>query len=332
MKKYLSEILCITSNNNPNRFIDWLLWHACIIKFNHIIIIDNNSTYDIAQICNKINKNYNVNIDCIRVDSQISQMEIYTEYCNKSNAYFFLPIDDDEFLYISEKYHYNINEYLYLIHQKYPTFFKYTFNSYYAFSDNIIKNYIDTPFFNLYDKLYVSNETKTIVNTNLNHYYQPDTVNNVSVQYLDAKFKDINYNISYNDSLIVKTIRKNKTVSGDHLGSPHNPITKLYNVYQHSLDPQNNAIIPGIYNYFIDTNTKINTEAFIYHFKYRTVEEYEYKINNRKKFKDLSIPYEAIYYKSNMFNMEFMKSHIAQKVECGKRLFNTLKIDYDLFK
>ena len=332
MKKYLSEILCITNNDKPKRFIDWLIWHACIIKFNHIIVIDNNSNYDIKRICDKINSIYNVNIDCIRIDSQISQMEIYTEYCNKSEAYFFLPIDDDEFLYISNKYHHDINEYIYIIHQKYPTFFKYAFNSYYAFSENIINKYIDTPFFNLYDKLYVSNETKSIVNTNLNHYYQPDTVNDESVRYIDSIFNDVDYNINYNSSLTYRILQKNKNLRGDHLGSPHNPITKLYNVYQHSLEPQINAIIPGIYNYFIDASMKVNTDAFIYHFKYRTIEEYEYKINRRKKFKDLSIPYEAIYYKPNMFSVEYMKSHIAQKIENGKLLFNTLKINYDLFK
>ena len=328
----MSEILCITSNNNPARMVDWLFWHACIVKFDCVTIIDNGSDYDLSGICNRFSKKYGVNVVCIEYPDAVSQMDIYTEYCRKSEAYYFLPIDDDEYLYIGDEYHNSIDEYLYIIRQRYPSFYKYAFNSYYAFAETPIEMYIDKPYFELYNRLYVSNETKSIVNTNLRHYYQPDTVNGESVRYRESKFGNIGYNPNYNNGLVRKAVKKKYLLRGDHLGSPHNPVTKLYGFYQHSLDPQTNAVIPGIYNYFIGINTQIDTSAFIYHFKYRTLEEFEYKISARKRFADLSRPYFELYYNMDTYYRECKNCNVRQLVDVGMLLFRkySTEIDYGI--
>ena len=51
-KKYLSEIILITNHNNKYTLFDWLFWHLNIIKFDHVVLIDNNSTFDVKNICN----------------------------------------------------------------------------------------------------------------------------------------------------------------------------------------------------------------------------------------------------------------------------------------
>lgn len=335
MKKYCSELLCITSNNQCDRFIEWLYWHACIIKFNHIIVINNDSTFDLEKVCRNLNKKYKTNIDCFTYHGAISQAKIYTEYCNKSEAYYFLPIDDDEYLYIGDEYNNDVNEFLYKTHQNYPAFYKYAINSYYAFADNIIQKCEDKDFFSLYDRLYVSNEIKCLINTNLPHYYQQDTIDKKSVSYNNGTLKDVNYNIDYVRCLAHKYMIKTFYLYGDHLGSPHNPITKLYGTFQHAIEPQINAIIPGMYNYFIDHRTSINTSAFIYHFKWRSAEEYKYKITKRRQFSDLSIPYSNLFYNMNIYYQQYALSQgKTQQITCGSKLFNKVKdlIDYDALR
>ena len=124
MKKYFTEALLITNNNNKYAIFDWLYWHINIVKFDHIVVIDNNSKYNLESIC----KLFGNNVTYKKINGNISQSEIYTEYVNNSESWWVLPIDDDEFFYVSDKYDNNVNTLLYNYAKTYSNTYKFSFN------------------------------------------------------------------------------------------------------------------------------------------------------------------------------------------------------------
>ena len=51
-KIYLTEILLLIKCRNPKDFIDGIEYHLKL-KFNHIVVLDNESPFDIKSICEK---------------------------------------------------------------------------------------------------------------------------------------------------------------------------------------------------------------------------------------------------------------------------------------
>ncbi len=78
----------------------------------------------------------------------------------------------------------------------------------------------------------------------------------------------------------------------DHLGTVHNPITKLFDTYIHSYNISDGFLTPG---YLAHKELDIECDAFLAHYKFRTVNEWEYKIYNRNKYNDLYHDYDDHY-------------------------------------
>ena len=293
--KYFSEILVISNETNIKRIYEWLVWHLNIIKFDHIIFIDNNDTSYLKDICNKFNS-----IEYIHKPGILSQSEIYTEYVNKSNSIWVLPIDDDEYLYISDKFNNNINNYLSYLQSTQPMY-KYSINWHMMFNNNIIENDVDSFINNFkYTSFELNGSSfndsllllKTIVNTKIKHLY----------------INDINQQIKLNYDNINGSYCSDKNETSVILGSVHNPISKYNNSFAHSYNPETNQFIIGL---VASPKLKfdINTDCFIAHYKYTTLARWKTKIN-RFKFVDV-------------FNKEFLLNNY--KYDTYKNAYNYLK-------
>lgn len=107
-KTKLTEVVLLTKTYNLQDFKDWLHWHLDIIGFECAHIFDNDSLVDIKSICDT----YKGRVSYERVTGWANQYALYGRYINEeSPAWWVLPIDDDEFLYVSNRYHNNINEF-----------------------------------------------------------------------------------------------------------------------------------------------------------------------------------------------------------------------------
>lgn len=108
-KKYLTEVVLLTKSYNIQDFKDWIRWHLEIIGFDHCHIFDNESTVDIKSVCDS----YGDKVTYEKIVGWPNQYSLYNRYINnESPAWWVLPIDDDEFLYVSEKYGNKINEFI----------------------------------------------------------------------------------------------------------------------------------------------------------------------------------------------------------------------------
>lgn len=117
----LSEVVLLTKSYNLQDFKDWLHWHLNIIGFDCAHIFDNDSSVDIATVC----KSYGDRVTYEAVHGFPQQYALYNRYINyQSPAWWVLPIDDDEYLYISESYNHNINDFLVAMYRNNPTWNK----------------------------------------------------------------------------------------------------------------------------------------------------------------------------------------------------------------
>ena len=107
VKKYLTEVVLLTKSYNLQDFADWLHWHLDIIGFESAHIFDNESLVDIKSVCEK----YGPRVTYERVVGWANQYSLYTRYVNtQSPAWWVLPIDDDEFLFVGSRFNHNVND------------------------------------------------------------------------------------------------------------------------------------------------------------------------------------------------------------------------------
>lgn len=108
-KNKLSEVVLLTKSYNLQDFKDWLHWHLDIIGFDHCHVFDNESSVDIKTVCDS----YDGKVTYEFVKGWPNQYTLYNRYINnESPAWWVLPIDDDEFLYVSDKYNNKVNDFL----------------------------------------------------------------------------------------------------------------------------------------------------------------------------------------------------------------------------
>lgn len=120
-KKFFTEVVLLTKSYNLQDFKDWLHWHMDIIGFQRCHVFDNESSVDIKSECQK----YGDRVTYELVKGWPNQYALYNRYINnESPAWWVLPIDDDEFLYVSDKYKNNINVALLALQKKYPDMVK----------------------------------------------------------------------------------------------------------------------------------------------------------------------------------------------------------------
>lgn len=106
-KTKLTEVVLLTKSYNLQDFKDWMHWHLDIIGFDCCHVFDNESSVDIKSVCDS----YGDRVTYELVKGWPNQYSLYNRYINnESPAWWVLPIDDDEFLYISDKYNNNVDD------------------------------------------------------------------------------------------------------------------------------------------------------------------------------------------------------------------------------
>lgn len=303
-KKYNTEIILVTNCNNLINCLLFLFWHLYIIKFDHIVIFDNSND----SVLKSYIKLFDKKITYIKKPGIIKQNECYNNWLLQSNAQWVFPIDDDEFLYISDKYNNNINNLLSSLNKNFNVT-KYAFNwrLFYTLNDlckdDHKKFFIDIFQYMFYYKNNImklpvgvlsDSHIKTMVNTNYPHLYLDDNGNNR---------KDFTIDLNKNNCL------KYCNNISLPLGTVHNPITKVNNEFCHAFNTE--------YFYycadFFYNNTLINKKSDVYlaHYHYKTPEDNLKKIQNFK-FKNISFKFQEETYNLNSIakGIEFIKPYL----------------------
>lgn len=131
-KKYLTEVLLLTKSYNLQDFKDWLDWHINKIKFDHIHIFDNESTVDIKSVCDT----YGNKVSYEKVIGFPDQYNRYNDYVNnRTEAWWVLPIDDDEYLWM--KNFDNVNDMILFYQKKWKDMNKLSIRWKNMFPDNV---------------------------------------------------------------------------------------------------------------------------------------------------------------------------------------------------
>ena len=116
MCKYFSEVMLLTKSDYPEELDCWLHWYLNILGFDHIVIFDNESPIDIQSVISKFPQD---KIEYRFIPGWPNQYKLYTDYLKESKAQWVIPLDDDEFLYIGERYNYNIKDLIIAISSQY---------------------------------------------------------------------------------------------------------------------------------------------------------------------------------------------------------------------
>lgn len=114
-KKYFSEIVILTKSLYADELICWLEWHINIMGVDHIVIYDNESPIDILSIVSKFPQG---KIEYHFIQGWPDQYTLYNSHLKETESQWVLPLDDDEFLYLSNKYE-NINTFISTLSQHY---------------------------------------------------------------------------------------------------------------------------------------------------------------------------------------------------------------------
>lgn len=105
MKTKFTEVIVLTKSYNLQDFKDWLHWHLDVIGFDCCHVFDNESTVDIKSVCDS----YGDRVTYELIKGLPYQYDNYNRYINnESPAWWVLPIDDDEYLWM--KNFTNVNE------------------------------------------------------------------------------------------------------------------------------------------------------------------------------------------------------------------------------
>lgn len=96
---YKTEALLLTKYMNAEDLDEWLDWHLNRVKFDHVHIFDNESDYDV----NSVVKKYDDKVSVEQVNGHPRQYKLYDRYIEQeSKSEWVMPIDDDEYLELSE--------------------------------------------------------------------------------------------------------------------------------------------------------------------------------------------------------------------------------------
>lgn len=100
MSNKLSEVILLTKSRYANELECWLNWHLNIVKFDHVMLFDNDSPIDVDSIINK----FPGKITCTHVHGWPNQYKLYNDYLENTEYKWSITLDDDEYLYISDRY------------------------------------------------------------------------------------------------------------------------------------------------------------------------------------------------------------------------------------
>lgn len=131
-KIYFTEVVLITKSYNLQDFKDWLHWHLDIIGFDHAHIFDNESSVDIKTVCDS----YGDKVSYEKIIGWPNQYALYNRYINnESKAWWVLPIDDDEYLWM--KNFTDVNDMIMFYQEKWKDMTKLSIRWKNMFPDNV---------------------------------------------------------------------------------------------------------------------------------------------------------------------------------------------------
>lgn len=115
-KIYFTEVVLLTKSYSLQDFKDWLHWHIDVLNFHHAKIFDNKSPANIKSICDS----YGDRVSYEYIEDTRGQYPLYDDYINNhSRAWWILPIDDDEYLYM--KNFTDVNDMILYYQEKWPS-------------------------------------------------------------------------------------------------------------------------------------------------------------------------------------------------------------------
>jgi hypothetical protein len=239
MTTYFSEVLLLTKSEYPDELECYIEWYLDILGFSHVVVFDNESSIDVPKIVSKYPK---IKVEYFSIFGWPNQYKLYTEYLKNTKAQWSIALDDDEFLYISDKYNNNIESYITNLDQKYKC------NKYYI------------PWVNLFSANYLLDHRDLYFNTHT--YYSYEALHCIANYWVQGNcfgkcLINNQYNYEYNNFLkhIPKCLNgNNKTVlttTGQYI--------------------QNYLIRP-------DSNT-VNSDCYIAHYQFKNKKDWIKKCN-----------------------------------------------------
>ena len=144
--QYFSEIMLLTKSDHPEELYCWLTWHLNILHFDHIVLFDNESNFDVLSVISQFPKE---KIEYHLVKGWPDQYKLYNEYLKSPKSLWTIALDDDEYFYISDKYNYNIQNFIESIYKQYQK------NKYYILWTHLLS---PDPIDDYYD-LYINTHT-----------------------------------------------------------------------------------------------------------------------------------------------------------------------------
>lgn len=244
-KKYFSEIVLLTKTYNLQDFKDWLKWHLDIIHFDHIIVFDNESQVDIKSVCELDNR-----VEYRFVTGWPDQYRIYNNYINnESESLWVLPIDDDEFLYVGEKFNNDVNTMLVELQKRWPDM-----------------NKLSVGWLNLFPEEFIETRTKSLIENG--NVYSHEACMLFQIGNLPIK-------------TFVKTTQKyewsDKRISDVGYHKTHNPFT-VGNEFEESYSIRGERILCSK-----QTSPTLPTDdVFLAHYQYKSNSEWLFKCRYRK--------------------------------------------------
>lgn len=97
--KYNTEIVLLTKTYYECDLEAWIRYHLNVIGINHIVVLDNQSPVDVKSLCSKYPQ-----VEYHLIVGWADQYKQYDKYVNESKARYCIPIDDDEYIYVSKKF------------------------------------------------------------------------------------------------------------------------------------------------------------------------------------------------------------------------------------
>lgn len=115
--KYNTEAVLITKYLDETDLDEWIDWHLNVCGFDHIQIFANDLQFNVKKYSSKYDDS---RVTIVAKPGKVRQYQIYNDYlANQSSAKWVMPIDDDEYLSISDEFH-NIYEAIQYYEHKMP--------------------------------------------------------------------------------------------------------------------------------------------------------------------------------------------------------------------
>lgn len=238
------EIILITKTRYEIELRTWLNWYLYILGFDKVTVYDNESFIDIKSICDSY-----VNVTYNQIHGFVNQPFLYEEILKNrinSDVDWLCYLDDDEFLYIGNKYNNNIK-----------IFIEYMIKEYNC-------NKIGFPIVNFYSKEYLYKRNTEIPLIQSHIYYS---------NYLPIEF--INKVGIFRNNLIKCALKTKDTWSFFKKSREFFRNPKCNN-----LDYINDAVLENgkrTRSPRVLLDRKLNTNCFVAHYQFRSDEEWKYK-------------------------------------------------------